>query len=324
MGKTILSAFCFSSDERVDVEEESEEEREEIKDSPQKQISKEEKPVKEEEEVMPVIPEEAEASGFETLLKASEILSQREQDKKLAPSIPPSVAEAKEEDMDQEKEKPSFLVEHDYVLPPPTAEGNDSDGTMSADEDENTTPYEVFMDHNYCLPPQPHIKDLVEQQKPQVTDLVHELAKPTPAAEKKKKEPAVKKERKRKQPLKESTSFNVNDFLNRSKGSRELINLLPSPKPIKKFPPRKMEEERLVFFDMYSKGIDDEDIKYMKMTYEHLLESDDPMGYWVNDILWVDHPCTNIPDPVPSKKRKKNEMEFPKPHKTGILHFSLY
>lgn len=313
-----MFSFVFS-DEKVDVEEEDEKEEEkekEVIESHKKQISKEPQ-IKKEAEELPIIPEEPEASGFETLLKASEILSQREQDKKLVPPAPPIPAEVKEEDMDLEKEKPSFLVEHDYVLPPPTVDGNDTDGTMSAEEDENTTPYEVFMDHNYCLPPQPHLRDLVEQ-KALVPDTVHELAKPSPASEKKKKEPPVKKERKRKQPLKESTSINVNDSFNRSKGSRELINLLPPPKPIKKFPPRKMEEERLVFFDMYSKGIDDEDIRYMKKTYDHLLESDDPMGYWVNDILWVDHPCTNIPDPIPSKKRKKNENEFPKPHKTGI------
>lgn len=109
------------SDEKVDVEEEDEKEEEkekEVIESHKKQISKEPQ-IKKEAEELPIIPEEPEASGFETLLKASEILSQREQDKKLVPPAPSIPAEVKEEDMDLEKEKPSFLVEHDYVLPPP-------------------------------------------------------------------------------------------------------------------------------------------------------------------------------------------------------------
>lgn len=79
-----------------------------------------------------------------------------------------------------------------------------------------------------------------------------------------------------------------------------------------------MEEERFVFFDMYSKGIDDEDIRYMKKIYDYFLESDDLMGYWVNDILWVDYLCINILDLIFFKKRKKNENEFLKFYKIGI------
>lgn len=116
-----MFSFVFS-DEKVDVEEEDEKEEEkekEVIESHKKQISKEPQ-IKKEAEELPIIPEEPEASGFETLLKASEILSQREQDKKLVPPAPSIPAEVKEEDMDLEKEKASFLVEHDYVLPPPT------------------------------------------------------------------------------------------------------------------------------------------------------------------------------------------------------------
>jgi hypothetical protein len=64
----------------------------------------------------------------------------------------------------EREERPSFLAEHDYfaaplVQPPDKEKSNDldvdTDGTESAEEDGNTTPLEVFIDHNYCLPPKP-------------------------------------------------------------------------------------------------------------------------------------------------------------------------
>ena len=71
-----------------------------------------------------------------------------------------------------------------------------------------------------------------------------------------------------------------------------------------------------VFFDIYNKGIDDEDINYLKRTYDELMQSEDPMFYWLNDILWVDHPFTNIPDP-PRKRRKVEDFYQNRTHKTG-------
>lgn len=53
--------------------------------------------------------------------------------------------------MDLEKEKFSFLVEYDYVFLFFIVDGNDTDGIMSVEEDENIIFYEVFMDYNYCF-----------------------------------------------------------------------------------------------------------------------------------------------------------------------------
>ena len=286
---------------------------------------------------VPGTKEETEApSGFETLLQASEILSLRElaqkppllaqkqkdkeNAKKLQTLIQAASDDMSEADSEQDKDKPRFLAEHDYFAPPSLLpkvdalrESNDTDGTVSAEEDEATTPYEVFMDHNYCLPPQTQpsvIKDLIEKKE-------NVVEKPVPQVEVKKPLKPKREYRKRKAPLKESTNINLNDIVNKARGSRELINLLPPPKPVTKFPQRKFDEEKRVFFDMYSNGIDEEDIRYLKMTYEHLLESEDPMGYWINDILWVDHPVTSIPDPVVPKKRRKTDVDYPKPHSTG-------
>lgn len=71
-----------------------------------------------------------------------------------------------------------------------------------------------------------------------------------------------------------------------------------------------------VFFDIYNRGIDEEDIAYLKRTYDEFMLSEDPMFYWLNDILWVDHPFTNIPDP-PRKRRKVEDSYQNRPHRTG-------
>ena len=48
------------------------------------------------------------------------------------------------------------------------------------------------------------------------------------------------------------------------------------------------------------------------------MQSEDPMFYWLNDILWVDHPYTNIPDP-PRKRRKAEDYYQNRTHRTGWL-----
>lgn len=262
-------------------------------------------------------------SNFQTLLDASEILSLRELVQK--PSILKETDKVKDEVIDVVESEPDkgfgFLAEHDYFAPPvlpagQEAEEIDSDGTMSADED--TSNMEVFMDHNYCLPPKipPRLEMPVEELKPEP---VKEVVKPkevkTELPQENKKPTAKRKPRKPKQPtLTDITEETVH--LNKQRGSRELANLLEPIKPIPKFDPRNLDDERKVFFDMYTSGLDPEDIMFLKKTYENLLQSEDPSCYWINDILWVDHPVTNIPDPVPPKKRRKLE-DMPKIHSTG-------
>ncbi|VDI36686.1 histone-lysine N-methyltransferase SETD1 [Mytilus galloprovincialis] len=240
-------------------------------------------------------------SGFQTLLEASEILSLRDSEQK-----PPVLTPVKDVPLKapEREERPSFLAEHDYfaapLVRPPEKErlddvDLDSDGTDSADEDGNTTPMEVFIDHNYCLPPKPSIKDILEEKKPSkpktlepIVNLenIENLLK---TEDKKKKEPPKRGKRKQKRHA-------FSGYYGQ----------------VKKFTPRKLEEERQIFFDLYNQGIDNEDVNYLKRTYDHLLQSEEPMCYWINDILWVDHPFTNIPNPVPSKRRKKDHE-----HKTG-------
>ncbi|XP_053555738.1 histone-lysine N-methyltransferase SETD1B [Bombina bombina] len=78
----------------------------------------------------------------------------------------------------------------------------------------------------------------------------------------------------------------------RSKKRFEEISTFPSPDyspPQPLFKPRSEFEEMTILYDIWNGGIDEEDLKYMCITYERLLQQDNGMD-WLNDTLWVYHP----------------------------------
>lgn len=243
----------------------------------------------------------------------------------------PQTDQSSQDDADNQEwdeDRPSFLSEHAYYAMPNVEEDKESTATLSAEEDDEEDELKghrlVWIDHNYCQVPSPQV--LADMQKEYERTL--ELAR---AIERKQVEQnkdltrnenldqleKPKKGRKRKVDA-------LSDITNKkdNKISRELAGLLEPVKPkevkIVKFEPRTFEEERQAFYNIFSNGIDIEDINYLKKSYENLLSTDDPMFYWLNDILWVEHPITNIPDPVPPKRRRKMDQEVPtSKHKTG-------
>jgi hypothetical protein len=44
-----------------------------------------------------------------------------------------------------------------------------------------------------------------------------------------------------------------------------------------------------ILYDIWNGGIDEEDIRFLCVTYERLLQQDNGMD-WLNDTLWVYHP----------------------------------
>lgn len=231
-----------------------------------------------------------------------------------------------------DEDRPSFLSEHAYYAMPSVEEDRESAATLSAEEDNADDELKghrvVWLDHNYCQVPPPHILAEWTSEYEKVKELQKLIERQ--AAEQKKEvknenidqveKPGRKKGRKRK-----TAAEALADITNKreEKVSRELARLLEpvKPKEIVKFEPRTFEEERQVFYNIFNNGIDIEDVSYLKKCYEHLLSTDDPMFYWLNDILWVDHPITNIPDPVPPKKRRKTDHHHhdvpTSKHKTG-------
>ena len=129
------------------------------------------------------------------------------------------------------------------------------------------------------------------------------------------------KEKKRKKSNKDKLK-DITDIV-RSEDNREIKSHRTPPvrKPPQKLQPRHLQEERQIAYDILVKGIDDEDIKYLKRRYEELIGEDNAMFYWLNDTHWVEHSLTCIPDPAPPKKKRR--LEEIKTHKTGRMLYIL-
>lgn len=87
------------------------------------------------------------------------------------------------------------------------------------------------------------------------------------------------------------------------------------------FKTRDPKEQYEIIYRFLTKGLDLEDIGYLKRSYETMLRDQDKKpNVWVNDTHWVDHTITDIPSPV--KKRRKDD--FSRPHHTGSCRTEGY
>ncbi|XP_075690440.1 histone-lysine N-methyltransferase SETD1B isoform X2 [Rhinoderma darwinii] len=87
---------------------------------------------------------------------------------------------------------------------------------------------------------------------------------------------------------------------------KKFEDILASPEfspPRSVFKPRSEFEEMSILYDIWNRGIDEEDVKYMCVTYDRLLQQDNGMD-WLNDTLWVFHPPTSVSSP---KKKKRDD-----------------
>ncbi|XP_058822161.1 histone-lysine N-methyltransferase SETD1 isoform X2 [Topomyia yanbarensis] len=89
--------------------------------------------------------------------------------------------------------------------------------------------------------------------------------------------------------------------------------------PVGKYRERDIRSEMAVLYDFLTRGIDAEDVQYIKQSYELLL-SDDANNYWLNATHWVDH-CTTersfLPPPTKKRKKDKESVSDIKQHSTG-------
>lgn len=63
--------------------------------------------------------------------------------------------------------------------------------------------------------------------------------------------------------------------------------------------------EMQVMYEFLTRGIDREDVQYLRRAYEALL-AQDAQGYWLNDTHWVDHPPTDLAYSPPRKRSKRH------------------
>lgn len=68
----------------------------------------------------------------------------------------------------------------------------------------------------------------------------------------------------------------------------------PAPPPPPAFEPRSEFEQMTILYDIWNSGLDLEDMSYLRLTYERLLQQTSGAD-WLNDTHWVHH--TNILSP---------------------------
>jgi histone-lysine N-methyltransferase SETD1 len=77
----------------------------------------------------------------------------------------------------------------------------------------------------------------------------------------------------------------------RSHTRRRRPPLPPPPPPPPSFEPRSEFEQMTILYDIWNSGLDLEDMSYLRLTYERLLQQTSGAD-WLNDTHWVHH--TNI------------------------------
>ncbi|XP_046717177.1 histone-lysine N-methyltransferase SETD1B-A [Silurus meridionalis] len=116
--------------------------------------------------------------------------------------------------------------------------------------------------------------------------------------------------------------------LQKTRGQRrsweELLSSMHLPlrsPPRRSFLPRSEFEEMTILYDIWNDGIDEEDVRYLKITYEKMLQQDNGHD-WLNDTLWVPHPPTSsVSLPGSKKKRRDDGM---RDHVTGCARSEGY
>ncbi|XP_064164008.1 histone-lysine N-methyltransferase SETD1B-A isoform X2 [Anguilla rostrata] len=88
------------------------------------------------------------------------------------------------------------------------------------------------------------------------------------------------------------------------------------PRP--RFHPRSEFEEMTILYDLWNEGIDEEDIRHLRVTYDRMLLQDSGQD-WLNDTLWVPHPPTC--EPWLKRKRRDDGM---RDHMTGCARSEGY
>jgi len=157
---------------------------------------------------------------------------------------------------------------------------NGDKSTSETDENQST----VFSDHSYCMPQQvyspPPILDWETDME--TTDNVIE-SQPIIINEQKILDIPPKKI---KQPLAVRDSNTIENVADHVIVQKHRDNKVKT----KYFNRRDGVQEATVLFEFLTKGIDVEDIHYLKQSYDLLLNNKTQQHYWMTETHWVSHP----------------------------------
>lgn len=198
---------------------------------------------------------------------------------------------------------------HAVKLSPASSDGG------SSQESQTSQASQVALEHCYSLPPSksqssqpPHPGEAITAPQATKSDVlahdhgytnnttstptvtaVTEAPIPSKAA-RPKKEPVARKNKRA-----NSTSINI--------APKEIAVFVPE----QRYEERSPQEKAMIMYEFLTRGIDAEDIEYLRRSYEYLLQ-DDKNSCWLNATHWKEHCVTDRSMlPPPNKKRKKDD-----------------
>lgn len=177
---------------------------------------------------------------------------------------------------------------------------------------------QVALEHCYSLPPQSQVASsstvLIDGLDSKIKKEAGygQIARPGPGRPRK---DSIRAQKKRKDITGRRTNKKIDKIESMkntlSEFARQTFNFVPS----EMFNTRDQNEEMVILYTFLTKGIDLEDIKYIKASYSEHLQKE-PYAMFLNNTHWVNH-CTtdrSFWPPPPKKRRKDDELMR---HKTG-------
>ena len=180
---------------------------------------------------------------------------------------------------------------------------------------------QVFIEHSYSLPPaKPKDASQSSMEVVEPVNIVPVKTKPAkPAKLDKRKEKAEKRKNNKMSKLHKQNHEREKENIQEKNLPNEYVYEIPKiQQPEVTYKERDLMSEMGILYEFLTRGIDAEDVEYLRRSYEALL-ADDSQGYWLNDTHWVDHPPTDIPSPA--KRRKRDELRL---HATGCARTEGY
>ncbi|ALC47945.1 Set1, partial [Drosophila busckii] len=188
--------------------------------------------------------------------------------------------------------------------------GKQSPASSDSSSSQASQASQVALEHCYSLPPQAQGSGNAPTESKINIDCT-QIARPGPGRPRK---DSVRAQRKKKdfagqQSNKKIKIESLKDSL--ALLARETCNFVPC----EMFNARDQSEEMVILYTFLTKGIDLEDIKYIKASYtEHLQK--EPYAMFLNNTHWVNHCTTDRAFwPTPPKKRRRDDELMR--HKTG-------
>ncbi|XP_017078628.2 histone-lysine N-methyltransferase SETD1 [Drosophila eugracilis] len=182
---------------------------------------------------------------------------------------------------------------------------------------------QVALEHCYSLPPQAQtitfgdispvasVSINISEREPENVIIVEQIERSGPGRPRK---DSCRNQRKKKDSVPRMSNMR-NKIAPMPNVLAELARQKANFVPCEIFKTRNQNEEMVILYTFLTKGIDAEDIKFIKMSYSEHLQKE-PYAMFLNNTHWIDHCTTDRSFWPPPPKKRRTEDELLR-HRTG-------